>query len=101
VPSQRSIDNEKLTGLIRQSFAASDNTYGSRRVWRDVREWGHCVSVLVRRAGFSLRSPLCAHLAHVIRANRTARRLRGGLARRSPRASHGVRSTGFTLGCSL
>lgn len=45
VPSQRSVDNEKLTGLIRQSFAASDNTYGSRRVWRDLREWGHCVSV--------------------------------------------------------
>ena len=45
VPSQRSVDNEKLTGLIRQSFAASDNTYGSRRVWRDLREWGHCASV--------------------------------------------------------
>jgi putative transposase len=44
-PSQRSVDNEKLTGLIRQSFAASDRTYGSRRVWQDVREWGHCVSV--------------------------------------------------------
>jgi transposase InsO family protein len=39
------VDNEKLTGLIRQSFAASDRTYGSRRVWQDVREWGHCVSV--------------------------------------------------------
>ena len=44
-PSQRSADNEKLTGLIRQSFAASDRTYGSRRVWQDLREWGHCVSV--------------------------------------------------------
>jgi putative transposase len=44
-PSQRSVDNEKLTGLIRQSFAASDRTYGSRRVWEDLREWGHCVSV--------------------------------------------------------
>jgi putative transposase len=44
-PSQRCVDNEKLTGLIRQSFAASDRTYGSRRVWQDVREWGHCVSV--------------------------------------------------------
>jgi putative transposase len=43
--SQRSVDNEKLTGLIRQSFAASDRTYGRRRVWQDVREWGHCVSV--------------------------------------------------------
>lgn len=44
-PSQRAVDNEKLTGLIRQSFAASDCTYGSRRVWRDLREWGHCVSL--------------------------------------------------------
>lgn len=44
-PSQRTVDNEKLTGLIRQSFAASDRTYGSRRVWRDLREWGHCVSL--------------------------------------------------------
>lgn len=44
-PSQRSVDNDKLTGLIRQSFAASDRTYGSRRVWEDLREWGHDVSV--------------------------------------------------------
>lgn len=44
-PSRRATDNEKLTGLIRQSFAASDCTYGSRRVWRDLREWGHCVSL--------------------------------------------------------
>jgi putative transposase len=44
-PSERSVDNERLTGLIRQSFVESDRTYGSRRVWRDLREWGHCVSV--------------------------------------------------------
>jgi putative transposase len=44
-PSPRSAENEKLTGLIQQSFAASDRTYGSRRVWQDLREWGHCVSV--------------------------------------------------------
>ncbi len=44
-PSQRSVDNDKLTGLIRQSFSASDGTYGSRRVWCDLREWGHCVSL--------------------------------------------------------
>ena len=35
-PSNRSVANDKLTGLIRQSFEASDRTYGSRRVWRDV-----------------------------------------------------------------
>ena len=59
-PSQRSADNEKLTGLIRQSFAASDRTYGSRRVWEDLREWGHCVSVnrvarLMAAAGLAAR----------------------------------------------
>jgi putative transposase len=43
--SQRSFENERLAGLIRESFAASDRTYGSRRVWRDLREWGHCVSL--------------------------------------------------------
>jgi putative transposase len=43
--SARAAENEKLTGLIRQSFAASDATYGSRRVWRDLREWGHRVSL--------------------------------------------------------
>lgn len=59
-PSQRSADNEKLTGLIQQSFAASDRTYGSRRVWQDLREWGHCVSVnrvarLMAAAGLAAR----------------------------------------------
>lgn len=59
-PSLRSVDNEKLTGLIRQSFAASDSTYGSRRVWRDLREWGHCVSLnrvarLMATAGLAAR----------------------------------------------
>jgi putative transposase len=38
--SKRAQANEKLTGLIRQSFEASDRTYGSRRVWRDVLAWG-------------------------------------------------------------
>jgi len=39
-PSRRARANEKLTGLIRQSFEASDRTYGSRRVWRDLQAWG-------------------------------------------------------------
>lgn len=39
-PSKRSVANERLTGLIRQSFALSDRTYGSPRVWRDLQEWG-------------------------------------------------------------
>jgi putative transposase len=34
--SQRSLDDERLGRLARQSFLDSDRTYGSRRVWRDV-----------------------------------------------------------------
>ena len=39
-PSHRALNNERLTGLIRQSFAQSDRTYGSPRVWRDLLAWG-------------------------------------------------------------
>jgi len=35
-PSARAMANEKLSGLIRQSFKASDRTYGRWRAWRDV-----------------------------------------------------------------
>lgn len=34
--SQRSLDDERLSRLARESFIDSDRTYGSRRVWRDV-----------------------------------------------------------------
>ena len=34
--SQRSLDDERLGRVARQSFLDSDRTYGSRRVWRDV-----------------------------------------------------------------
>jgi putative transposase len=59
-PSHRSERNDKLTGLIRQSFAASDSTYGSRRVLRDLREWGETCSLnrvarLMRTAGLAAR----------------------------------------------
>ncbi|QTQ34525.1 Transposase [Aromatoleum petrolei] len=59
-PSPRTRANEKLTGLIRQSFEASDRTYGSRRVWHDVLAWGeHCgihrVARLMRAAGLAAR----------------------------------------------
>lgn len=52
--------NDRLTGLIRQSFEASDRTYGSRRVWRDVLSWGercgvHRVARLMRAAGLAAR----------------------------------------------
>ncbi len=42
-PSHRALNNERLTGLIRQSFAQSDRTYGSPRVWRDLLAWGEVV----------------------------------------------------------
>ena len=42
-PSHRALANERLTGLIRQSFAQSDRTYGSPRVWRDLIDWGEAV----------------------------------------------------------
>ena len=59
-PSKRCVANDKLTGLIRQSFEASDRTYGSRRVWRDVLSWGgrcgiHRVARLMRAAGLAAR----------------------------------------------
>ena len=54
-PSHRALANERLTGLIRQSFAHSDRTYGSPRVWRDLIAWGervgeNRVARLMRRA---------------------------------------------------
>jgi len=39
-PSKRSLDDARLCGLIRASFLASDRTYGSPRIWRDLYEWG-------------------------------------------------------------
>jgi transposase-like protein len=59
-PSKRSVANDKLTGLIRQSFEASDRTYGTRRVWRDVLARGercgiHRVARLMRAAGLAAR----------------------------------------------
>lgn len=58
--SPRVSDNERLTGLVRQSFAASDSTYGSPRVWHDLRAWGeacgiHRVARLMRAAGLAAR----------------------------------------------
>lgn len=42
-PSARERVNTRLTGRIRESFEASDRTYGSPWVWRDLRAWGeHC-----------------------------------------------------------
>ena len=49
-PSLRSQEDARLSGLIRTSFAASDKTYGSPRVWRDLFDWGErCAKKRVAR----------------------------------------------------
>jgi putative transposase len=40
-PSQRSLDDQVLGVQVRNSFIGSDRTYGARRVWHDVLEFGH------------------------------------------------------------
>ena len=39
-PSQRNQDDTRLTCLIRESFELSERTYGSPRVWHDLRALG-------------------------------------------------------------
>ena len=39
-PSTRDREDQRLLGLIRTSFEQSDATYGSPRVWDDLRDWG-------------------------------------------------------------
>lgn len=59
--SARDQANRQLVVHIRTSFEQSDRTYGSRRVWRDLRAWGHeCgwhrVARLMAREGLKARS---------------------------------------------
>ena len=35
-PAKRTLENEDMIRVVRQSFIASDRTYGARRVWHDV-----------------------------------------------------------------
>ena len=42
-PSQRSIDDNRFLGLIRESYQASGRTYGAPRILCDLREVGECV----------------------------------------------------------
>ena len=56
----RSQANRHLVVQIRTSFEQSDRTYGSRRVWRDLRAWGHTcgwhrVARLMAREGLKAR----------------------------------------------
>ena len=39
--SRRSLEDEVLGAQVRNSFIGSDRTYGARRVWHDVLEFGH------------------------------------------------------------
>lgn len=80
-PSARQCANERLISRIRESFQASDCTYGSPRVWRDLRNWGercgrHRVARLMRGANLVARSRRCRcptdtgpRSAHMIAAN--------------------------------
>jgi putative transposase len=43
-PSRRSQANQVLKAHIQQSFHGSDRTYGSPRVWRDLKDWGYACS---------------------------------------------------------
>jgi putative transposase len=52
-PSARSVEDARLTGLIRQSFLESDRTYDAVRVVRDLRDWGEGCGK--RRAGRLMR----------------------------------------------
>jgi putative transposase len=40
-PSGRSVYDEILIKDIRRSFADSGDTYGVRRIWPDLKDWGH------------------------------------------------------------
>jgi len=60
-PSRRAVEDARLTRLIQTSFLASDKTYGSPRVWRDLYDWGErCgtkrVSRLMRVASLRARA---------------------------------------------
>ena len=58
--SRRSRENRALLVQVRTSFEQSDRTYGSPRVWRDLRAWGfpcgrHRVARLMLAAGLQAR----------------------------------------------
>src|SRR5690606_25021096 len=69
--SERAIENERLLGLIRDSYAASSGVYGSPRVFGDLREAGetcgrHRVARLMR-----------AHQIKAVRGYKKPRRIVG------------------------
>lgn len=59
-PGKRSQENVRLTRLVRASFELSDKTYGSPRIWHDLRAAGGSCGVnrvawLMQRAGLQAR----------------------------------------------
>ena len=42
-PSDRALYDEELIRDIRRSFSDSGETYGVRRIWPDLKDWGHDV----------------------------------------------------------
>lgn len=76
-PSRRAREDQRLLGLIRTSFAQSDSTYGSPRVWDDLHDLGE-------RCGRK-------RVARLMRADRLHARAR----RRRPPADSGIRPEHF------
>ena len=61
--SNRAMSNRALLVRIRESFEASHQTYGSPRMWRDLRDWNvpcseNRVARLMRQAGLVARPRL-------------------------------------------
>lgn len=59
-PSRRSREDEILSGKVRESFVASDRTYGARRVWHDLLAEGflcglHRIERLMKRQALRAR----------------------------------------------
>jgi hypothetical protein len=59
--SNRSMTNRTILVRIRESFEASHQTYGSPRVWRDLRDWNipcseNRTARLMRQAGLVARA---------------------------------------------
>ena len=76
-PSRRAREDQRLLDLIRTSFAQSDATYGSPRVWDDLTEWGERCS--------------CKRVARLMREYRLHARAR----RRRPPVDSGIRPEHF------
>jgi putative transposase len=77
--SRRAREDVQLLVQVRASFAGSDETYGARRIWRDLLAWGqscglHRIERLMRFAGLKARKarrrkPHDAGSRHTIAAN--------------------------------